>query len=204
MIEFIPGDGKFADSASGLIHDTMGPFADAALGLGDHSFSLQVLRDLFARVGNRFSHDTSTLGIQSGQLAALLIAFPGSELWGRNWNFIRQSTSIYGVRKYPHLLINFILTFTSKETGKDEFYIAHLAVNPAFRKQGIARTLLQEVEKQAARAGLRKASLLVEIGNIPAITLYQTEGYTIIHTIETPKLEKRFHSPGYHRMVKKF
>jgi len=75
-------------------------------------------------------------------------------------------------------------------------------VTPAFRKQGIARALLAEAENTAARAGLHKISLLVEIGNTPAITLYQAVGYIIISTIRTPGLEKRFHSPGYHRMLK--
>jgi ribosomal protein S18 acetylase RimI-like enzyme len=182
----------------------MGPFADAALGLGDHTFCLGVLREIFSQPGNRFSHDRATLGVQGNEVAALLVAFPGNEIAGRNWAFLRQSPSIYGVRKYLRLLVNFIMGFTAKECENDEFYIAHLAVTPAFRNKGIARALLQEAEKQAAGSGLRKVSLLVEIGNTLAIMLYQAVGYTIIHTIETPKLEKRFHSPGYHRMVKIF
>jgi predicted GNAT family acetyltransferase len=204
MIEFIPGENSFAESASGLLHATMGHFADAALGLGDQSFSLQVLRDLYARTGNRFSHDRSILGMHAGDVVALLISFPGRELVSRNSNFILQSVSVYGWRKFPHFLVNFLQTFTSIETEKDEYYIAHLAVNPTHRKLGIAKMLLRQAESNARKTGLRKLSLLVEMGNIPALTLYQSAGFTIVHTHETPGLEKRFHSPGYHRMVKNF
>lgn len=202
MIEYVPGKPFHAGVASQLLHATMGPFADAALGLGDHAFCLHALQEVFSRPGNRFSFDRTIMGMAGKEVAALLIAFPGGELGGRNWAYLRQSLSIYGIRKYLRLLANFILGFTSKECENDEYYIAHLAVSPAFRKQGIARALLAEAENMAARAGLHKISLLVEIGNTPAITLYQAVGYKMISTIRTPGLEKRFHSPGYHRMLK--
>jgi ribosomal protein S18 acetylase RimI-like enzyme len=202
MIAYAPAKPSHGGAASLLLHATMGPFADAALGLGDHSFCLRALREVFTRPGNRFSFDRAIIGLDGEEVAALLIAFPGGELGGRNRVYLRQSLSIYGIRKYLRLLGNFILGFTSKECENDEYYIAHLAVAPAFRNQGIARVLLAKAENNASKAGLHKISLLVEIGHNPAITLYQAVGYKMISTFRPPGLEKRFHSPGYHRMLK--
>ena len=202
MIDYIPAQPAFAEPAALLLNDTMDPFADIALGLGDHAFCLRLLAELYTKEGNRFSHDRAVLALQGGNVAALLLAFPGSELAGRNRAFLSQSFRIYGLRNYLRLLSNFLQTFTGKETEKDEFYIAHLAVTPAYRGQGIGRALLAQAQDRAVQTGFHKVSLLVEIGNTPAISLYEGAGFVITSTEATPHLEKRFHTPGYHHMLK--
>ena len=57
-------------------------------------------------------------------------------------------------------------------------WIATVAVDPRFQRQGIGRTLLHACE---ARLGVAKARLTVRISNTVAITLYESAGY---HTID--------------------
>ncbi len=95
-----------------------------------------------------------------------------------------------------------MVALNSQETRSDEFYISHIAVHPKFRRQGVAHELMAWAETLAKRSGLKKCSLVVDIDNIGAFTLYQTLGYKVFLNEETPKLEKEFHTRGHRRMVK--
>ena len=201
-MNILPAGIEHAVEAGDLLFATMGSFADAALGMGDHDLCLKALRGFFIRPNNRFSFDRALMIWQDGQVAGLLLAFPGYEINSRNLNFILQGSKVYGSRDYLRLILNFFQAFTAKETEKDEFYIAHLAVFPEFRRKGLAKMMLACAEEVARDKNLKKVSLLVEIGNEAAIELYRRAGFVINETVETPGLEKKFHSPGYHRMVK--
>lgn len=57
----------------------------------------------------------------------------------------------------------------------DEGYINNVAVLPAFRRRGVARKLLTELEKSAE--GLSFLTLEVRESNLPAQALYLSLGY---------------------------
>lgn len=59
----------------------------------------------------------------------------------------------------------------------DELQIQNLAVAPGFRRQGVARRLLEFVLGRALGAGMKTAWLEVRAGNLPAITLYRELGF---------------------------
>jgi len=52
-----------------------------------------------------------------------------------------------------------------------------IAVRPAFRKLGIAKKLLTEAISHCAALGAKKLFLEVEVGNDPAIKLYENYGF---------------------------
>ncbi|MFN8433664.1 MAG: GNAT family acetyltransferase [Anaerolineales bacterium] len=56
--------------------------------------------------------------------------------------------------------------------------VYHLAVDQNYRKQGIASTLLAEVEKRLQAKGCKKVYLLVLEDNTSAIRLYEECGWT--------------------------
>lgn len=61
-----------------------------------------------------------------------------------------------------------------------EGYIANVAVTSTFRRQGVARALLRAAEKIAEKEKLEFLSLEVRTSNLPARSLYESEGYTHI------------------------
>nr|WP_297280036.1 ribosomal protein S18-alanine N-acetyltransferase [uncultured Butyricicoccus sp.] len=63
------------------------------------------------------------------------------------------------------------------QTVLDEGYITNVAVDPAHRRQGVARTLLTELETRARAQNLAFVTLEVRASNAPAIALYTAAGY---------------------------
>jgi len=73
------------------------------------------------------------------------------------------------------LVIAFLAT---RETTPGEHEILFLAVDPAHRRQGIARALLQnQIESQSGDWFLE-----VRASNTPAISLYESVGFTAVGT----------------------
>ena len=61
--------------------------------------------------------------------------------------------------------------------SKKEFWIATIAVDPRYQRQGIGRKLLRACEEQAK---LHQLKLTVRISNQAAISLYEKEGYRTV------------------------
>jgi len=62
----------------------------------------------------------------------------------------------------------------------DELHINNLAVEPAYRRQGVASALLEQVLAEGARRGARRATLEVRQSNDSARRLYQRFGFSTI------------------------
>jgi ribosomal protein S18 acetylase RimI-like enzyme len=88
------------------------------------------------------------------------------------------------------------------EARADEYYIAHLAVLPAFRGRGIGAALLEDAARQAKAAGLNKCSLTVDIDNLTAQRLYVKTGFREVRRRHQPEMKKKFATAGYLRMVR--
>jgi ribosomal-protein-alanine N-acetyltransferase len=61
----------------------------------------------------------------------------------------------------------------------DELHINSFAVDPAWRRRGVARQLLRQVMEESAAAGVRSATLEVRRSNEPARHLYESLGFTV-------------------------
>jgi ribosomal-protein-alanine N-acetyltransferase len=72
----------------------------------------------------------------------------------------------------------------------DECHILNVAVDPGFRRLGLAKQLVMTVVRDAMRKNIRKILLDVRKGNAPAIALYQALGFVITH------VRKDFYSDG--------
>ena len=59
----------------------------------------------------------------------------------------------------------------------DEGFITNVAVNPAARRQGVAKTLLSDLAGYAATIPAYRITLEVRVSNAPAIALYEGLGY---------------------------
>lgn len=58
-----------------------------------------------------------------------------------------------------------------------EIHILNVAVHPGYRRQGIARRLMEEILVRARTEGVRTISLEVRRGNLPAVSLYHRLGF---------------------------
>ena len=59
-----------------------------------------------------------------------------------------------------------------------EMHLLNLAVAPEWRKRGLGRFLLHLAKNLGARRGAREAWLEVRAGNLPALALYRSLGFT--------------------------
>jgi ribosomal-protein-alanine N-acetyltransferase len=59
----------------------------------------------------------------------------------------------------------------------DEGHITNLAVEAEWRRQGVGARLLDAMETQLYRDGVRRVTLEVRVSNTPALKLYHHRGY---------------------------
>jgi GNAT superfamily N-acetyltransferase len=74
-----------------------------------------------------------------------------------------------------------LLSYPRYSSTSSEAYIERLVVSPDFRRQGMARRLLTAAEEFARDAGKRTVGLHVSGNNLPALRLYENEGYEEIY-----------------------
>ena len=70
-----------------------------------------------------------------------------------------------------------LLSYPTYSSKGSEAYVERLVVSPSFRRQGIARRLLSAAEDLARDAGKHTVGLHVTGNNLPALRLYEAEGY---------------------------
>jgi ribosomal protein S18 acetylase RimI-like enzyme len=56
-------------------------------------------------------------------------------------------------------------------------WLNHLAVDPAYRRRGLATLLVRDVERRLRALGCRKVNLLIEPDNLSVQQFYETLGY---------------------------
>lgn len=73
--------------------------------------------------------------------------------------------------------------------GFDGFrgWVHKVATDPQFRRQGIARRLMEAAERGLVSKGCRKLNLQVRDGNERAISFYDDLGYSVEHRISMSK-----------------
>ncbi len=93
----------------------------------------------------------------------------------------------------PPQLAAFVIAHMEGRTA----YIVTLDVAPAFRRRGLARTLMTQTESHALAAGASEIALHVFTGNSDAITFYESLGYSRL------RMAENFYARGVHALVYK-
>ena len=70
-----------------------------------------------------------------------------------------------------------LLSYPRYSATSSEAYVERLVVSPAFRRHGMARRLLSAAEDLARDSGKETVGLHVSANNLPALRLYENEGY---------------------------
>jgi len=193
-----------ANTSTQLIYMTMGSLADYLLGGDDEGAAKKVISRLFRRQKNRYSYQYTNLAIIDGEVAGLILSYPGKVLKSLNFPMVE---SMIAVSELPQLLQFFYRSLPLiriKEAAADEYFINNMAIFPKFRGQGIAKFLMNLAQKRAKESGLNKCALTVEIKNSRTVELYQYLGYQIVDTIKVERLNRRIGFTGLYRMVTSF
>ncbi|HEX2953326.1 MAG TPA: ribosomal protein S18-alanine N-acetyltransferase [Bacillota bacterium] len=62
----------------------------------------------------------------------------------------------------------------------DEGHITNLAIHPAYRQRGFGRSLIEHLEDEGRKRGVRHLTLEVRKTNMPAQNLYRNMGFTSV------------------------
>lgn len=133
------------------------------------------VRNLFsalaAREDTQYSYLNTVKAVDTeGNILGVAIAYDGAQLHQLREAFISEAAKCIG------------LVFESApadETDPGEYYLDTLAVFPQYRRNGIARSLIESV-KQRAQAINKPAGLLVSKTNSKARPLYESCGFKMV------------------------
>lgn len=198
-----PSRSEDASVAGELMYSTSPYFFDHVFG-SDRAKTCQLLERLYRKDAGIFSHRFSTVAEHAGAVVGLALGYNG---WQRHRHSLLND--FYVLARYSPAKIIWMLyrDFHVKKFIKriphGSYYIAHVAVLPAFQHHGVAHTLLTQVIEKAKASGYASCSLDASVENAVAVKLYQDMGFAITKTISYKKLEERYQFPAHHRMMKR-
>jgi ribosomal protein S18 acetylase RimI-like enzyme len=115
------------------------------------------------------------------------IAFPDDPPWNEPGEFIFRKRSfqaeLFWVATAGDDLIGTVVAGYDGVRG----WIYHLAVDPAKRRMGTARLLMQEAESALEAMGCAKINLQVRLDNTGVVDFYKTLGYGIEERVQMGK-----------------
>jgi ribosomal protein S18 acetylase RimI-like enzyme len=160
-------------AVAGLLYESSPLIYDRFAGSADRARA--ILTRAFAESGNVASREVAWVAELDGGTAAAMTAFPIAEGPERSRAFIRIA-----LRRVPFWRWGRTLRLYSAGTqvARDEsLYIDALATEPALRRRGAARALLDEAEREAHARGLGSVTLDTTLDNDAARALYASAGY---------------------------
>ena len=128
---------------------------------------IEHLADISRREDTLYSWRNSTIALYDGIPAGLMVAYDGARY--------RQMRDI----TFPmiRMYVGDDYSSMNDEACAGEYYLDSLAVQPEFRRKGIASTLIQEMFRQRDAAGIPLATIAVDPENETAYRLYLRSGF---------------------------
>jgi ribosomal protein S18 acetylase RimI-like enzyme len=110
------------------------------------------------------------------EIVASMALWTGAQVLGHDAFMVPRIVGYFGMRAPGVIVRSLIAESMLQKPGRDQLYLGHLAVAPAWRGRGIGRQLLDFAHTQARTRGLAQILLDVAEGN-PARRLYERAGY---------------------------
>jgi ribosomal protein S18 acetylase RimI-like enzyme len=165
-----------SDPAHGLLFDSAAPYYAAYA--GGEARARRLLGALYPRGRHTASWEVCRVAEVDGRVVGVLAAFPsdaGEELARR---FVRLTLTHSPPWRLPPLFRHLRATAAiAPHPPGGVLYVDALAVDPAWRRRGVARGLLAEADRIAAAAGLAGVALDTGIENRAARALYERSGF---------------------------
>ena len=177
-----------------LVVEAIENLSNIFTGYEENSLAKKKLKDLYSLSKNRFSYDSCLVAEIDGEVAGSIMAYPGVEMKKLNEPLIEKLKERF--KDNEEVFREFSQAIQeSKEAFDDEYYIDNLAVVAKYRGRGISRALIEEVEKEGFTQGYNRISILADINNEKAFSIYKKMGY-----VEDCELAVLGHT--YHHLVK--
>jgi ribosomal protein S18 acetylase RimI-like enzyme len=187
-----------ADPADGLLYLSAKPYYDAYAGSERRARGL--LGAVYPRPGHAASYDVCVLAEAGSALAGVMACFPVRDGDERARRFVSLTAPRVPPWHWPALLRHLRAAgLVSPRPPRDTLYVDALAVDPAWRRRGVARTLLEQAESTAAAAGLAGVSLDTGLQNAPARALYEAAGFDELEIRHAPSdaVARAIGGPGF-------
>ena len=187
-----------ADPADELLYLSAKPYYDAYA--GSESRARSMLASVYARPGHAASFEVCEVAELDGELAGVIAWFPVSEGDHRARRFVSLTAPRVPPWRWPALLRHLRAAGTvSPHPPAKTLYVDALAVDPAFRRRGVARALLERAEAAAAAHALDGVALDTGLHNEGARALYRACGFREreVRRAPTPRAERAIGGPGF-------
>jgi ribosomal protein S18 acetylase RimI-like enzyme len=173
------------DPLSELLYLSAKPYYDAYAGSEGRARAL--VTALYPRTGHAASFEVCAVAEVDGALAGVIARFPAAEGDARARRFVNLTAPRIPPWRWPALIRHLRAAgLVSPHPPHSTLYVDALAVDPRFRRRGVARALLAAAEQQAAGAGLEGVSLDTGLRNDAARALYAAAGYEERETRHAP------------------
>lgn len=130
----------------------------------------RMMTQLVEREDSQYSYRNTLVAMDGDKVAGIAVSYDGGCLHQLRRTFIHAAKEYLGK---DH-------TGMDDETQAGELYLDSLAVDPAYRRQGLARCLLTVTHEKARRMGLPCVGLLVDKGNPGGEALYTAVGFQYV------------------------
>ena len=145
---------------------------------GGRERALATLERAFSEPGTVASGEVAWLVEVDGRPVAAMAAFPLADAAARSRAYLRLALRGTPVWRWPLTLrLYWAGGHANPKPREDSFYVDALATDPAFRRRGAARALLDEAESQAREHGLPAVTLDTAMNNDGARALYAAAGF---------------------------
>jgi ribosomal protein S18 acetylase RimI-like enzyme len=193
-----------ADPADALLYLSAKPYYDAYAGSEARARSL--LAAVYRRPGHAASYEVCEIAELDGELAGVIAWFPVTEGDDRARRFVSLTAPRVPPWRWPGLLRHLRAAGTvSPHPPPRMLYVDALAVDPAFRRRGVATVLLARAEAAAAAHDLDGVALDTGLHNEPARALYAASGYREreIRRAPNPAAAEAIGGPGFVSYLKR-
>ena len=188
------------------LHYIAGPNINKYFFASDEATVIRILERLYDTRQTILSGDFFWLDEENGAVRGAICIFPARDkkLLERNiGKYVRDMAGIAGAVACVRMAIHNTLNRRLPAFNDDELYIEALAVYPEFRGQGVSSGLLKSAFEEARRLNLPKVSLMAEMPNEHAISIYKKHSFVITETVELGPGYRKHNLYGAHKMVAK-
>lgn len=112
----------------------------------------------------------------------------GAEAWPRQLflELFDDCSELFVVAKLGGRIAGYMVTCVAKRQAE----IVSLAVDPRYRRRGVADALMRHTLRALGKAGVRRAKLMVRTGNTAGVELYLALGFRRV------RLVRRYYEDG--------